>query len=48
VLDSLIRVDDVNSLVATLESILNKRKEYAVFFFVAIEECTDMTSFCEL
>jgi hypothetical protein len=48
VLAPLVRVDDVNSLVTILESVLNKRKQHAVFFLVAVEECTNMTRFCEL
>jgi hypothetical protein len=41
-------INDVNCLVAALEAILNEGKQYAVLFFVAVEECTDMTCFDEL
>src|ERR1700683_541089 len=45
---TLIRIDDVNSFVATLETIPNERKQYAILFVVAIEKCADMTYFAEL
>ena len=44
----LVCVNDMNRLVAALESILNKGKQYAIFFFIAVEECTNVTGFCEL
>jgi hypothetical protein len=45
---TLIRIHDVNRLVATLEPVLNERKQHAILFLVAIEKCTDMTHFAEL
>lgn len=47
-LASLIRIDYVNRLVAASESVLNKGQEDAIFFIVAVEECTDVTGFCQL
>jgi hypothetical protein len=44
----LIRIHDVNRLVATLEPVLNERKQDAIFLVVAIEKRADMTHFAEL
>jgi hypothetical protein len=45
---TLIRIHDVNGLVATSEPVLNERKQHAILFVVAIEKCADMTYFAEL
>jgi hypothetical protein len=45
---TLIRINHVNRLVATLEPILNERKQHAILFVVAVEERTNMTCFLEL
>jgi hypothetical protein len=44
----LIGIHDVNGSVASLEAVLNKRKQHAVFFVVAVEKRADMTYFAEL
>ena len=44
----LIRINDVNRLIATLESLFNERKQHAILFLVAIEERADMAYFAEL
>ena len=44
---ALIRINDVHGLVATLESVLNERKQHAILFVVAIEKRADMTYFAE-
>jgi hypothetical protein len=44
----LIRINDVNRLVTTLEPVLNERKQHAILFVVAVEERTDMTYFVKL
>ena len=44
----LIRINEVNRLVATLEPVLNERKQHAILFVGAIEERTDMTSCAKL
>src|ERR1700722_14752997 len=45
---TLIRIHDVNRLVAALEPVLNERKQHAILFVVAIEKCADVTHFPEL
>jgi hypothetical protein len=45
---TLFGVNYVDGLVATLESVLNEWEQNAVFFFVAVEERTNMTHLCEL
>src|SRR6266851_6960551 len=45
---SLTRINDVNRLVATLEPVLNERKQHAILFIVAVEKRTDMTCSAEL
>jgi hypothetical protein len=42
---TLIRIHDVNHLVATLEPVFDERKQHAILFVVAIEKCADMTYF---
>jgi len=44
----LVRVDDVNCLVAAFESILNKGEKYPILFVVAVKECANVAGFCEL
>jgi hypothetical protein len=41
----LARVDDVNRFVATLEAVLDERKQHAIFFVVTVEERAHMTYF---
>ncbi len=36
------RANDMNPLVATLEPVLNKRKQHAVLFIRTVEEGADM------
>jgi len=43
-----IRIDDVNGLVATLEAVLDERKQHTILFVAAVEECTHMPCFTEL
>jgi hypothetical protein len=45
---TLIRVNDVNCLVTTLEPVTNERKQDAILFVVAIKKCADMTYIAEL
>src|ERR1700730_1940970 len=45
---TLIRINEGNRLVATLEPVLNERKQHAILFVGAIEERTDMTCFAKL
>jgi hypothetical protein len=45
---TLIWIHDVNRFVATLEPVLNERKQHAIFLVVAIEKRADMTHFAEL
>ncbi len=45
---TLIRIDDMNRLIAALESVLNEWKQHAILFVVAVEECTDVTRFGKL
>src|SRR6266446_10159300 len=44
----LIRINDVNRLVSTLETIPNERQQHAILFFIAIEKRADMTCLAEL
>ena len=44
----LLRVEDVNGLVPTFQSVLNERKQHAIFLFIAVEKRADMTGFNEL
>jgi hypothetical protein len=44
----LIRINDVNRLVATLKSLFNERKQHAVLFLVVIEKRADMAYVAEL
>src|SRR5438045_2752716 len=44
----LIRINDVNRLVSTLEPIPNERQQHAILFFIAIEKRADMTCLAEL
>jgi hypothetical protein len=44
----LTRINNVNSLVATLETILDKREQHAILFVVTREKSTDVTFFAEL
>jgi hypothetical protein len=44
---TLIRIHDVNRLVATLEAVLNERKQHAILFIVAVEKRADMANFAE-
>jgi hypothetical protein len=39
---ALIRLHDVNGLIARLESVLNERKQYATLLLVGVEERADM------
>ena len=45
---ALLRIDDVNRLVATFKSSLNEWEQYAIGFVVAVEKCTHMTRCAEL
>ena len=45
---ALIRIYDVNRLVAALEPVLNERKQHAILFVFAVEERTYMTRFAEV
>src|SRR5208283_5470400 len=45
---TLIRIHDVDRLVAALEPVLNERQQHAIFLIVAIEKRADMTYFAEL
>jgi hypothetical protein len=47
-LAALIRINDVNGFVAASESVLNKGKEHAVLFFLAVKERTNVTGLREL
>lgn len=44
----MIRVNDVNCPVATLEPVLNKWKQHTILFIVAIEERTHVPCFVKL
>ena len=44
---TLIRVDDVDGLVAAFEAILNERQQQAIFLLIAIEQSTDVTYLIE-
>jgi hypothetical protein len=41
-------IDDMNGLVTASEAILNKGKQYAIFFFLAMKECANVTGLGEL
>src|SRR5215469_13760150 len=45
---TLIRVNNVYRFIAALETILDKRKQYAVLLFFAVEKRADVTRFVEL
>src|SRR5882762_4199686 len=45
---ALIRIDDVNRLVATLKPLLDERKQHAILLVLAVEECADMACFAKL
>src|SRR5438132_8781069 len=45
---ALLRIDDVNRLVATLKPLLDERKQHAILLVLAVEECADMACFAEL
>ncbi len=45
---ALIRIYDMNRLVATLEPILDERKQHAIFLILAVEERAHMTYLAEL
>ena len=44
---TLIRINDMNCLVAAVEPIFYEGKQDPIFFLVAIEESADVTSFIE-
>jgi hypothetical protein len=44
----LIRIHDVNRLIAALEAVLNEWEQYPVLFLFTIEKCADMACFAEL
>jgi hypothetical protein len=46
--ETLIRINHVNRLVATREPVLNERKQHAILFVVAVEKRAHMTCFAEL
>src|SRR5580704_18437451 len=45
---TLARIDDVNCLVATLESVLDERQQHAIPLVGAVEEGAHMTGFAQL
>jgi len=45
---TLIRIDDVNSLMPTLESVFNEREQNPILFVWAVEECADMARLVDL
>jgi hypothetical protein len=45
---ALLRVNDMDGFVATLETVLNERKQDPILFLVATEKRADMTGFPEL
>src|SRR5215470_11399217 len=45
---TLSRVNNVHRPIAALETILDKRKQYAILLFFAVEKRTDVTRFVEL
>jgi hypothetical protein len=45
---TLIWIDNVNRLVATVEPVLDERKQHAIFLLVTVEERTYMACFAKL
>ena len=45
---TLVRVQDMNGLVAGLQPVFYERKQHAVFFLVAVEERADVPGFTKL
>jgi hypothetical protein len=42
-----VRIDDMEGLLTTLETLSDEREQYAIFFVMAVKERTDMTSRAE-
>jgi hypothetical protein len=42
-----VRINDMEGLLTTLETLSDERKQYAIFFVMAVKERTDMTSRAE-
>jgi len=45
---TLLGIDDLNGLVAALQSLFNEWKQHAIFFFVVREERTNMANRAKL
>ena len=45
---TLVRVDDVNRLIAAREAVLDERQQHPIFLFFAVEQCADMACVAEL